>query len=129
MAIQSHAPIIIAHSGTNNLPGAWGVLIPEVTTKSVWVVAQMSPTTAAPSGTVMATMNLELGAGPVGEEVRRWKSLAYIMGGGGELEFDDSFAVKYVPFNFRKGEQVSARIAAISFVATIKAAIQIQLYS
>lgn len=127
--IQSHAPVTLGNSGTPNLPGLWAVLIPEVTETSVWVLSYMSIVSNAPSGTVGNSLNLELAVGPTGQEIRRWKSFLNISGGGGTLEYDDSWWSKYIPFNFRKGVQISGRIAAISASFGVKADIQLQLYS
>jgi len=123
MAIQSHTPVIIGTGTSPNLVGDWSVLIPLVTNTSVWAVIHYWFTSAASYSAVQ----LELGIGPTGSEVRKWKSF-WSGQGGNDLEFDDSGHTKYIPFNFPKDVQVSARFARLGSV-TLNLEIQLQLYS
>lgn len=126
--IQSHIPVRIGNSGVPNLPGLWHLLIPSVDRTSVWCVYQGSGVDVLPSAPVHQSVNLELGVGPVGFEVRRWKSI-FRQSGGSELEFDDSWWVGYVPYNFRAGEAISARIATVPSPIGVNINLQLQLYS
>lgn len=124
MPIQSHAPVTVGTAGVKNVMGAWHLLIPEVEADSIWCLVQASIVSDA-----FDTITLELGVGLTGEEVRRWKSFTMVSGGGGTLEYDDSWWVKYNPFRFRKGERISARTAGPNQGSGVNADIQLQLYS
>ena len=132
--IQSHTPVRIGTGGAKNLPGAWAVLIPLITKTSIWSLVHFWQVDVLPSATVIGSMNLELGIGLSGSDPndpgatqRAWKSM-FTQQGGSELEFDDSGHTKYVPFNFQKDLQVSARFARIGSVDH-NVEIQLQLYS
>lgn len=132
--IQSHSPVRIGTGGARNLPGAWVVLILDVTKTSIWSLMHYWHVDVLPSSPVIATINLEMGIGAVGSDPndpgateRSWKSLI-TFAGGSELEFDDSGVTKYLPFQFPREKQVSCRLARIGNVdANID--IQLQLYS
>lgn len=111
----------------NNV-GAWAVLIPVVTKTSVWALAHYMFVDVLPSGLVLGSIQLELGIGPTGDEVRAWKSIA-TFAGGSELEFDDSGITRYVPFNFQRDTQISARFAGINQSFGHNIEIQLQLFS
>lgn len=106
----------------NNV-GAWAELIDVVLADSKWAMIQYfgSPRPGVNS-------NLELGIGPLGEEVRKWKSFAGFTSGLA-LEFDDTGFVKYIPFTFRKDDRVSARVAGISANFGTGIEIQLQIFS
>jgi len=125
--IQSHTPVIVGTGTPFNVVGAWAELIAEVTATSVWSLFQASRTTSFPSGTVMQSLNFELGIGPLNEERRVWKSM-FLSTTGSELEYDDSWWVRYVPFNFPKGARITCRTATIGSVVQLDA-VQLQLYS
>lgn len=127
MAIQSHSPTRIGTGGAPNLVGDWAVLIPEVTDQSIWAMIHYWFVDVLPSATVMGTVQLELGVGPIGEEVRKWKSFLTFQSGS-ELEFDDSGHTKYVPYNFLKGQQISGRYARLGSVDH-NLEIQLQIFS
>ena len=126
--IQSHIPVRIGNSGVPNKVGAWHLLIPVVDATSVWCVYEGSGVDNLPSGTVHQPINLELGVGDPGLEQRRWKSILHIMSGG-ELEMDDSWFVGYVPYVWRKGDRISARIASYPSPIGLNINLQLQLYS
>ena len=111
----------------NNV-GAWAVLIPVVTKTSVWAMAHYMFVDVLPSGLVLGSIQMELGIGPTGNEVRAWRSLA-TFAGGSELEFDDSGITRYVPFNFQRDVQISARFAGINQSFGHNIEIQLQLFS
>ncbi len=132
--IQSHTPVRIGTGGAANLVGAWAVLIPVVSAKSIWSMIHYWQVDVLPSATVIGSHNLELGIGAVGSDPndpgateRAWKS-NFGNASGSELEFDDSGFTKYVPFNFPKDTQVSARFARIGSVDH-NFEIQLQLFS
>jgi len=126
--IQSHIPVRIGNSGVPNLPGAWHLLIPVVERTSVWCVYEGSGVDILPSFPSHQSVNLELGIGDPGLEQRRWKSIAH-QSGGSELEFDDSWWVGYLPYNFRAGDRISARIATWPSPVAVNINLQLQLYS
>ncbi len=128
MAIQSHTPVRIGTAGIKNQVGAWGVLIPTVDATSVWAMFHIFFVDVLPAALVMGLVNIELGIGPTGQEVRAYKSLLG-SAGGSELEFDDSGWTKYLPFTFKKGVQISCRIAGINQSFGHNLDIQLQLYS
>ena len=125
--IQSHTPVIVGTGTPFNQVGAWHELIDVVLATSVWTMFQGSRTTSFPSGTVMQSLNFELGVGPLDEERRVWKSM-FLATTGSELEYDDSWWVRYVPFNFPKGSRITCRTATIGSVPQLNA-FQLQLYS
>lgn len=129
MPIQTHTPVRIGTGfPPKNNPGSWAVLIPVVTFTSVWCMVHFMFVDVLPSALVLGSIQLELGIGPTGKEVRAWKSIAGFSGGS-ELEFDDSGWTKYVPFNFQRDVQVSARFAGINQSFGHNLEIQLQLYS
>ena len=72
--------------------------------------------------------NLEIGIGPLDEEIRKWKSFAAFISGSG-LEFDDTGITRYIPFTFRKDDRISARVAGISANFGVAWEIQLQIFS
>lgn len=129
MPIQSHTPVRIGTGfPPKNNVGAWAVLIPVVTKTSVWGLVHYMFVDVLPSGLVLGSVQLELGIGSTGNEIRKWKSLASFQGGS-ELEFDDSGHTKYVPFQFPKDAQISGRFAGINQSFGHNLEIQLQLYS
>jgi len=126
--IQSGIVLKLGSSGTPNLPGSWAIVIPTVDVTSKWCQWQMSPVDRLPFAAVQDSVNFELGIGDPGLEIRRWQSM-FKVGGGSELEFDDSWWVGYLPFNFRKDETVSVRLAAIGATFGMNVDFQLQLYS
>ena len=126
--IQSRIPVRIGNSGIPNKPGMWNLLIPSVDVTSVWCLFELSHVDNLPSGQANQNVNLELGIGDPGLEIRKWKSI-FMFSSGGELEFDDSYIVVYVPFNFRKDDRISGRIATTPSPIGVNINLQLQLYS
>lgn len=91
----------------NNV-GDWAELIEVVEFDVRWAMFHYFFTTGT-----FGSINLELGIGPLGAEVRKWRSVATFWSGG-SLEFDDTGPTRYVPFNFRKDDRVSVRAAGIN---------------
>lgn len=106
-----------------NNPGAWVELIPvvEFTTKWAMIFHQWT------SGS-FDDANLEIGIGPLDEEVRKWKSFASFSSGG-LGEFDDTGHCKYIPFNFKKDDRISVRMAGIRSFFGVTLEIQLQIFS
>ena len=125
--IQSGSVFRIGTGGPFNQVGAWFVVIPTVDVTSRWCSYYMSARDVLPSGMVGGSINMELGVGNPGSELRRWRSIANF-GGGSELEFDDSYWSVYLPFTFRKGETVSVRTAGLISVG-LNVDFQLQLHS
>lgn len=123
--IQTSAVINVGSGGPFNLIGAWKVIVPIVDVTSIWCAYYMSPFNDP--GGVGTTVNLDLGIGPPGSEVRKFRSHANV-GGGNSLEFDDSYWSNYLPFTFRAGQIISARIAGIGSVP-LAVDLQLQLHS
>lgn len=113
--IQTGIAFKVGTGVPTNQVGAWSIVIPTVDVTSRWCNYYMSMRDVLPSGMVGGTINVELGIGDPGLEQRRWNSIANI-GGGSELEFDDSYWSIYLPFTFRKGETVSVRTARLGSV-------------
>jgi len=125
--IQTNDPVVtvVGTGAGNNLMGAWLEVIPVVLATSVWCVMFVSR--VLPVGPFGA-INLELGIGDPGLERRVWKSMCLILGGGNNLEYDDSFFSVYCPFNFQKDVRISVRTARLSSTGQTMA-VQLQLYS
>ena len=80
--IQSHTPVRVGTGfPPKNNVGAWSILIPVVTKTSVWAMAHLMFVDVLPSGLVLGSIQLELGIGPTGSEVRAWDSIAGFAGG------------------------------------------------
>lgn len=106
----------------NNV-GGWEELIDVVEFDTKWAMIHFFFLTGT-----FGNLNLEIGIGPLNEEVRKWKSFPTFINGA-NLEFDDSGPTKYIPFNFKKNARVSGRLAGInqSFGQSIE--IQLQIFS
>ena len=118
---QQLSPKVIIGSGfpSRNNVGAWAELIPVVEFESRWAMIHFL---GSPQPGV--STNLEIGIGPLDEEIRKWKSFAAFISGSG-LEFDDTGITRYIPFTFKKDDRISGRMAGIS--ANFGSAIEIQL--
>lgn len=118
---QQLSPKVTIGSGfpPRNNVGAWEQLIAVVEFDSRWAMIHWL---GSPQPGV--STNLEIGIGALDLEVRKWKSYAGFVSGSG-LEFDDTGHTKYIPFNFKKDDRVSGRVAGIS--ANFGTAIEIQL--
>jgi hypothetical protein len=103
--------------------GLWAELIEVVEFDSKWTMIHYL---GSPQPGV--TANLEIGIGGLGAEVRKWKSFASFISGSG-LEFDDTGITRYIPFNFKKDDRVSGRIAGISANFGVAWEIQLQIFS
>jgi hypothetical protein len=123
--IQTSAVITVGSGGPFNQIGAWAVIVPTVEVTSTWSAYYMSPFNDP--GGVGTTVNLDLGIGDPGSEVRKFRSHANF-GGGNSLEFDDSYWSNYLPFTFRAGQTISARIAGTGSVP-LNVVLQLQLHS
>ncbi len=123
--IQTSGVFKVGSGGNFNTLGAWVVLIPTVDATSRWCSIYMNSSIDPLSGN--STINLELGIGNPGTELRKWRSVANF-GGGSNLEFDDSYWSNYLPFTFRRGDIVSGRIAGLISVA-VAIELQVQLHS
>ena len=131
MAIQTHPPAGLGGAGvplSNNRPGAWVKLLDPVLADSVWIQYHMSHIDSGQPAVVFGAVNFELGVGPVGFE-QRWGATIAHLGVGGELEFDDSWRIGYLPFNFLQGQIVSGRIAFIDNSFPTLVQLQLQLFS
>lgn len=106
----------------NNV-GAWAELIDVIEFESRWAMIAFFFTTGS-----FGNLNLELGVGPLGEEVRKWKSIGTFINLF-TADFDDPLAVRYVPFTFRKDDRVSARVAGINQSFGHGVEIQLQIFS
>ncbi len=102
-------------AGSPNTMGAWSVVMAVVPFDSSWAQYAYMLVDVLPSGLVLGSINLDLGIGPIGAEVRKWKS-QFTQQGGSELEFDDCGHTKYLPYNFKAGQTVSVRTARIGSV-------------
>lgn len=102
-------------AGQANTMGAWAEVMAEVLFDSKWAMVAYMLVDVLPGFLVLGTINLDLGIGPLDQEVRKWKSQGTFQGGS-ELEFDDTGHTKYCPFNFKKGQRVSVRTARIGSV-------------
>ena len=114
--IQTGIAFKVGTGVPTNQVGAWSIVIPTVDVTSRWCNYYMSMRDVLPSALVGGTIYVELGIGDPGLEQRRWNSIANI-GGGSELEVDDSYWSFYLPFTFRKGETISVRTARLGSVA------------
>lgn len=123
--IQTSAVINVGSGGPFNEVGAWSVIVPEVDVSSRWCSCYMSPFNDP--GGVGTSVNLDLGIGVPGSELRRWRAVANF-GGGNTLEFDDSYWSMYLPFTFRRGDIVSGRISGLGSVP-LAVDLQLQLHS
>ncbi len=125
--IQTGSVLKFGTAPSKNDVGAWAVVIPSVDVTSKWCQYYLNPRDVLPGSYVGSSVQLELGVGEPGSEIRRWKSLNHVLGGS-ELEFDDSYMSSYVPFNFRALEIVSVRIARLGSVS-MNMDFFLQLYS
>ncbi len=111
----------------NNV-GAWAEIMDAVLFDTVWAQVHYMFVDVLPSGLVLGSLNFELGIGPLGAEVRKWKSMGSFQGGS-ELEFDDSGHTFYLPFSFRKDDRLSGRFAGINQSFGHNIEIQLQIFS
>lgn len=122
---QQLSPKVTVFNGfpPRNNPGAWVELIPVVDANSKWAMISWQWTSGA-----FDDGNVEIGIGPLDEEVRKWKSfIGFSSGGAGE--FDDTGHVKYIPFNFKKDDRISVRMAAVNKFFGVDLEIQLQIFS
>lgn len=126
--IQTGSVFRIGTGVPTNQVGAWFVVIPTVEATTVWCAYFMSARDVLPSAMAGGSVNVELGVGGPGLERRRWRSILNF-GGGGELEFDDSYWSVYAPYTFRKGETISVRTARHNISVGLNVDFQLQLHS
>jgi hypothetical protein len=123
---QQLSPKLIVGNGfpPRNNPGPWQELIDVVEFDTRWAMISWFwiPTSGHDDG------NIEIGIGPLDQEERKWKSFCGFTSGGG-LEFDDTGHVKYIPFNFKKGDRVSVAMAGVRAFFGVTMEIQLQLFS
>ncbi len=122
---QQLSPKVTIGSGfpPRNNVGAWELLIPVVDFDSRWAMVHWLGEPQPGADT-----NLEIGIGALDEEVRKWKSLAGFTSGS-SLEFDDTGHTQYIPFNFKKDDRISGRIAGITVNFGTAIEIQLQIFS